>query len=235
MLKKASPTSLTPTSRQKPSVNASPVVQQESTETIDIQQEINHIEELILDSTHIPFVGKTIVDEDIILQQLDLVRLNLPDAFVRANSILERKEKIIEDAENYARGIIEEAQRRAAQILDQLGIIQQAQREAAQIRAEVQQECEAIQRNTIAEIKYLRAQADQELSQMRQMTITECQDLQEGADQYADGVLTHIEQELAQMLNVVRNGRQQLYQNSPVRNSNSRIKDPPSTRNRMGS
>ena len=232
MLKKASNVPLTTVPKKKASVTVSPVVQQVP-DTIDIQQEINHIEELILDSTHIPFIGKTIVDEEMILQQLDLVRLNLPDAFDKANAIIDRKQKIIEDAENYARGVIEEAQRRAAQILDQLGIIQQAQREAAQIRGEVQQECETIQRNTIAEIKYLRAQAEQELSQMRQITMTECQDLQEGADQYADGVLTHIEQELGQMLNIVRNGRQQLYENSPVRNSNSRIKDPPGTKNRM--
>lgn len=232
MLKKADNVPLSPKGKKKPSVTVAPVVQP-PTDTIDIQQEIHHIEDLILEGTHIPFIGKTIVDEDLVLHQLDVVRLNLPEAFAKANAILERKEKIIEDAKTYADSIIDQAQRQAAQILDQLGIIQQAQREAAQIRAQVQQECESLQRNTIAEIKYLRSQAEQELAQIRQMTITECQDLQEGADQYADGVLTHIEQELSQMLTVVRNGRQQLYQNSPVRNSNSRIKDPPGTINRM--
>jgi hypothetical protein len=38
----------------------------------------------------------------------------------------------------------------------------------------------------------------------------ECDDIQNGADDYADAVLTSIEQQLTEMLRVIRNGRQQL-------------------------
>ena len=106
---------------------------------------------------------------------------------------------------------MEAAERRADQILDEMGIIQQAELEANQIRKRVQQECEAIQEQTLAEIERMRLQTQQELEQMRQMALTECEDIQNGADDYADAVLNSIEQQLNDMLRVIYNGRQQLH------------------------
>jgi hypothetical protein len=45
---------------------------------------------------------------------------------------------------------------------------------------------------------------------MRHMALEECEDIQNGADDYADAVLNSIEQQLSEMLRVIRNGRQQL-------------------------
>ncbi|HBE16501.1 MAG TPA: hypothetical protein DDW51_02520, partial [Cyanobacteria bacterium UBA11367] len=97
-----------------------------------------------------------------------------------------------------------------AQILDEMGIVQRAEMEAARIRQEVQQECEGIHQETLAEIDRLRRQAQQELLQMREQALAECDDIQNDADDYAEAVLLNLEQQLNDMLRVVRNGRQQL-------------------------
>ena len=183
---------------------------------IDIQRELNRIEEILFDSLHIPLTGRTLVDEETLLAQLDLVRENLPIAFEDAEKIVRQREEILLQAEEYAQEIMEAAERRAEQILDEMGLIQQAEFEANQIRKQVQQECEVIQEQTRAEIERMRLQAQQELEQMRQIALEECDDIQNGADDYADAVLNSIEQQLTEMLRVIRNGRQQLQPEPPL-------------------
>ncbi|MEP0857982.1 ATP synthase F0 subunit B [Trichocoleus sp. DQ-U1] len=183
--------------------------------SVDIQRELDRIEEMILDSTRIPLTSLRLVDENPLLDQLDLVRINLPPAFQEAEEIVRQKEEILLQAEDYAQQIIETAERRADQILDEMGLIRQAEREAQAIRQAVQQECDAIQEQTIAELERMRLQAQQDLEQMRSLALQECEDIQNGADDYADQVLTNIEQQLNDMLKVIRNGRQQLQNDAP--------------------
>jgi F0F1-type ATP synthase membrane subunit b/b' len=199
---------------------------------LDIQQELSHLEEMILESPRLPLTGKTLVDEEQVLEQLDLVRLSLPKAFQRAEEILKQKQEIMAQAERYAQDLVEQAKRRAAQILDESGIIQHAQLEAQQIRQQLQQECEATRSQvvaevnqlqhqtqkdcetarsqTIAEITQLRNQVTQEVNAMRSQAINECEEMLQGADLYAERVLKSIEQQLNDMMRVIRNGRQQL-------------------------
>ncbi|OCR02775.1 hypothetical protein BCD67_18100 [Oscillatoriales cyanobacterium USR001] len=177
---------------------------------VDIQRELNRLEEIILDSPRIPLTRRTLVDEEQLLDQLDLVRLNLPIAFQEADLILRHKDELIQEAELYAQEIIELAEQRASELLNEMGLIQQAKIEADQLRLQVQLDCEAIQQATIAEIEQIRYQAQQELEEMRARAIAECEEIQNGADDYADRALDNIEQQLTEMLRVIRNGRQQL-------------------------
>jgi F0F1-type ATP synthase membrane subunit b/b' len=177
---------------------------------VDIQRELNKLEELILDSPRIPLSRRTLIDEEQILDQLDLIRVNLPAAFQEATEIVRHKEEIYLEAEQYAQEIVESAERRAAQILDEMGLIRHAELEVKQIRQRVQQECEAAQEQTMADIERMRRQAQQELEEMHQQAIAECEEIQAGADNYADRVLRDMEQQLAEMIRVIRNGRQQL-------------------------
>lgn len=183
---------------------------------IDIQQEMNVLEELILDSPRIPLMGKTIVDEEQILDQLDLIRLNLPDAFDRAQTIIAQKDAILSEAEDYARQIAAMAEQRAAHILDETGIIQQAEREAQQIRKQIQQECEALHQQTLQEIEQLQNQARQEYEARRREALEEQTAIQEEADRYADNILGDLEQRLGEMMRVVKNGRQQVNKPSAI-------------------
>lgn len=170
---------------------------------------------MILDSPRIPLSRRTLIDEEQFLDQLDLVRLSLPEAFHEAEEIVRQKDEILVQAEQYAQEMIEAAEQRAAQIMNESGIIRQAELEAQQIRQQVQQECEAAQQQTIAEIERTRRQAQQDLEEMQRLAIEECEDIQAGADQYADKVLRDMEAQMAEMMRIIRNGRQQLQINQP--------------------
>lgn len=187
------------------------------TRGVDIQRELNRLEELILDSPRVPFSRRTLIDEEQILDQLDVIRLHLPPAFQEAIEIVRHKDEIYLEAEQYAQEMVEAAERRAAQLLDEMGLIRQAELEVKQIRHRVQQECEVAQEQTIADIERMRRQAQQDLEDLRQMTLAECEDIQAGADAYADRVLKDMENQLAEMIRVIRNGRQQLEPQPPPR------------------
>ncbi len=187
----------------------------------DIQQELARLQEIIYESFHIPVSRWTIIDEDKVLEQLEFTGTKIPEAIRQALRVLEQEQEILANAEAYAQRIIQQAQQEAAEILDESGIIQQAQHEANQIRQQVQSECEALQAQTMAEIEQQRQVANGEMQQLYQKSVAEAQQIQEGADEYADAVLTRLEQELGEMLGVVRNGRQQLYDHSAQRQGNT--------------
>jgi F0F1-type ATP synthase membrane subunit b/b' len=176
----------------------------------DLQRELDRLEEMILDNPRLPLTRRTLVDEDRLLNQLDLVRMNLPEAFEKAIELLRQRQEILSEAEEYAQKILLSAKQRAAQIEDEMGIVQRAQAEAHQIQQQVQQECEAMQRQALSEIEQMRYAAQRELQEMLQRTQAECVQIQNGADEYADRVLGNIEHQLSEMLHIVRNGRQQL-------------------------
>ena len=186
-----------------------------SSAAIDIQRELNRLEEMILDSPRIPLTRRTLVDEEQLLDQLDLIRLNLPSAFQESDIIVRHKDEILQEAEEYAQEIIAAAEQRAAQILNEMGLVQQARTEADQLRQQVQLECETLQQQTLTEIEQIRYRVQQEIEEMRSRTVAECEEIQNGADDYADHVLGSIEQQLNEMMRVIRNGRQQINGNNP--------------------
>ncbi len=182
-------------------------------ETLDIQGELNRLEELFIDSRH--FFRWALVHEDDFLDQLDLVREHLPEAFRQAEDLLRQRDDLLAQAEEYAQKIVEDAERRATQLINDNVILRQAEYEAQQLRSQLQTECDAAQDKTIGEIEQMRQRAQQDLEGMRQMGLQEAEEIQRGADEYADSVLRDMEAQMSDMLRVVRNGRQQLKINQP--------------------
>ncbi len=176
--------------------------------SVDIQGELERLKEVLLDSPRL--FGRTLVIEDQLLDQIELVQLNLPEAFHEAEEIVRHKEEILLHAEQYAQEMIESAERRAAQIMNEMGILRQAEMEAQQIRQRVQQDCASAQEQQITELERLRRQTQKELEEMQRLALAECEEIQAGADEYADRVLKEMEFQLTEMMRVIRNGRQQL-------------------------
>ncbi|QYX31791.1 DivIVA domain-containing protein [Sphaerospermopsis torques-reginae] len=177
---------------------------------VDILQELNRLEDMILAGLQIPLTGRTLIDEDKVLEQLDFVRVSLPSVFQEAAELLQNKEEIMLEAEEYGQQVVEAAQAKRAQILADSDIIRQAERETEQLRRKVQQECDAMMQDTLAEIERKKRACMQELEEMRQNAIAQAQEIEDGADQYADNVLENIEQDLQEMLRIITNGRLQL-------------------------
>ncbi|MEA5598622.1 DivIVA domain-containing protein [Rivularia sp. UHCC 0363] len=190
---------------------SSPPAQHSQSGSVDIQQELNRLEEIILTSFRVPLTRRTLVDEEKLLEQLDFIRLSLPDAFQQAVLIIQHKEEILLEAEAYGQQMVEAAQAKRAQVLNESDIIRQAEQQTQLLSRQVQQECEQMMQETVDEIDRKRRACQQEIEEMRRLAMEEAEQIAQGADQYADNVLEHMEQELNESLKIIRNGRQQLY------------------------
>jgi flavodoxin len=165
----------------------------------ELQKKLEQLEDLILEGVHIPLTGMIIVDEQKILNQLELIKTNLPTVLATAIEITSHKQEILQEATNYARNLVESAQAQANQILNESAIIRKAELAAAKIRFQTEQEC-----------RKLKQQTQEEIKQWRQYATTECQEIQAETDDYADAVLGNLEEQLKDMLGVIGKGRQQL-------------------------
>lgn len=182
----------------------------ETVKRLDIQQSLNVLEELILESPRVPFSGRTLVDEDQLLEQLDRIRLNLPTVFQEATQIVQQRDRIISDAHQYGQDMMDAAEQEAARRVDDLGIVQQAENEARQVKQSLEQDCETLRSQTRAEIEQWQSAAEQYWDENRQRNEDECIALRQDADAYAAEVLQTLEQKLSDMMRVVRNGRSTL-------------------------
>jgi vacuolar-type H+-ATPase subunit H len=166
----------------------------------NLEIELDALEELIINSTHVPLTEFIVIDRAIILYQLNQIKEHLPVDLATALTIANRKQQIISEAENYAAALVKSAQEKASQILHDSTILRQAELDGAKIRLKTEQECEHLKKATLDEMR-----------ELHQNAIAESQAIQQGADDYADSVLGDMEQKIQQMLLVIQNGRQQLH------------------------
>ncbi|MBE9078718.1 hypothetical protein IQ241_15680 [Romeria aff. gracilis LEGE 07310] len=181
-----------------------------ASERFNLPQELDRVEEILLDSPRLPLTGRTLVSEDEVLDQLDIVRVNLPSAFQEATQIVQQRDAILTEAEQYAQEIVTRAEKQAATILNELTIIRQAEQQAQQIRLQTEQECESLRSRTVAEIEQFQNQSRQEWEEAQRKALSDRQAIKEDADTYADQILEGMERQFIEMLHVLRNGRQQI-------------------------
>jgi hypothetical protein len=182
---------------------------------IDIQQALNKLEEIILASPRVPFTGRTLIDEDQLLDQLDAIRLNLPPAFGQAVQVLQQRQDLIADAERYVQELLAMAEQQSAQILDELGILKQAEEMAQHLKAQTQADCDQLRNQVVGELQRMQQQAQQEWQVQHQQALAEQTMIQQEADAYADQVLSQVEKQLSEMLRIIQNGRNQLQPSPP--------------------
>jgi molecular chaperone DnaK (HSP70) len=203
----------------------------ETVKRLDIQQSLNVLEELILESPRVPFSGRTLVDEDQLLEQLDRIRLNLPTVFQEAIQIVQQHDRIIHQANQYAQEMMEAAEQEAARRVDDLGIVQQAESQARQVKQQLEQDCDALRSQTRSEIEQWQNAAEQYWEETRRTTEDECLNLRQDADAYAADVLHSLEQKLSDMMRIVRNGRSALPPGSGTVETTARTQEATSAKN----
>jgi cell division septum initiation protein DivIVA len=177
-------------------------------ESLGVFSAIELLEEKILNSPRVPLTGKTMVNEEELLEQLDLIRLKLPEVILTAQEILQYKQQITIEAQQQVQQTIIEANRRADRITNELGIIELSKHEANQIRQAAMDECDRFRQQTISE-----------LAQMRREAMAECQQIQSGADEYADRVLHDMQSQFTDILQTVQRGRKRLERDAIARNN----------------
>ena len=145
----------------------------------------------------LPLLGYySVVKKDTVTNLLDKLYAALPDEIKEARSLLRRKDELQYEAQQKAEKIVADAQGEANRLLSESDLLRAVQREAEKIKEQVIADCEEIKRKALEEAEAIRAQANDEANRTK-----------DGASVYAEQLLANLEQNLAQMQEIVKNGQ----------------------------
>lgn len=105
---------------------------------IDVLQLLDDLEEIIGAGWPVPGVGRAMVDVDKATEIIESIREHLPAEMQSAREMVAERQAVMEQAEQEARGIVEDAQRHAAELVQQEGIYKTAERQARAILDQAQ-------------------------------------------------------------------------------------------------
>lgn len=101
----------------------------------NIEMLIADLENLISSGKKAPFSANDVVlNRNYALEMVDRIKQSLPEIIKEAQYIKQENERIKADAINYAQKTVQQAEKRAEELLDQNEIIARAQEEAENIR-----------------------------------------------------------------------------------------------------
>ena len=207
--------SVTKTSKKSSTVVPDVKLSRSTSQGLDLQKQLQRLEEMIvMEGMKLPMTNRTVFNDEQLLSQLLIIEKSIPVSITEAETILDDREDILNQAHQKAQDIVKQAEKRAAQIANELTIIKQAEMEAQQLRSQVQEEVEKIRRQNFSEIERVRRQTQQEIDAMRKTAQMERQQLHQESDRYADSVLQDLEQNLGGMVKVIQNGRKHLQSKS---------------------
>ena len=149
-----------------------------------------------LDKGFSPFGYYSVVKKDTVTDLLDRLYAALPDEIKEARALLRRKDELQYEAQHKAEKIIADAQGEANRLLSESDILRSVQKEAEKIKEQVIASCEEIKRKAMEEADAIRTQA-----------IDEANRIKDGSSAMAEQILAGLEQNLAQMQEIVKNGQ----------------------------
>ncbi len=110
---------------------------------MDILQLIDRLEELFNEGKAIPFTHTVAVDEDRMLDIIDQMRIAIPEEVKKAQQLLSQRDRIMAQAQEEANRTIELAREKADGLITKDGVVQEAQRRAEQIVGQARADAEA--------------------------------------------------------------------------------------------
>lgn len=126
---------------------------------------LDRLQEVVESAPKIPLSGRSLVDEDEILDLVAKIRTALPEEMRRADALSSERDRILEDGQRRAERIIAQAEEQAARLLRESEIIQLAQREAERIVTEAQEQAYQLGSDARAYAKQLLEMLQKSLSE----------------------------------------------------------------------
>jgi len=110
---------------------------------MDILQLIDRLEELFNDGKPIPFTHNVSVDEDRMLDIIDQMRIAIPEEVKKAQQLLSQRDRVMAQAQEESNRTLDLAREKAEGLITKDTIVQEAQRRAEQILAQARADAEA--------------------------------------------------------------------------------------------
>ena len=111
---------------------------------MDILQLIDRLEELFNESKSIPLTRNVMVDEDRMLDIIDQMRIAIPEEVKKAQQLLGQRDRVLAQAQEEANRTLEIARQKSDQLVGKDIVVQEAQRRADQILTQARAEAEGI-------------------------------------------------------------------------------------------
>lgn len=106
---------------------------------------LDRLQEVVESAPKIPLAGRSLVEEDEVLDLIMKIRNALPEEVRRAEALSSERERIIEDSQRKAERIIAQAEEHASRLLRESEIIKLAQQEADRIVEEAKQKANELE------------------------------------------------------------------------------------------
>jgi F0F1-type ATP synthase membrane subunit b/b' len=114
---------------------------------MDILHLIDRLEELFNESKVFPLTRNVMVDEDKMLDIIDQMRIAIPEEVKKAQQIIAQKDRFLAQAQEEANRTVDIARQKADDLVHRDVIVQEAQRRAEQIVAQARADAEATRRD----------------------------------------------------------------------------------------
>jgi vacuolar-type H+-ATPase subunit H len=111
---------------------------------MDVLSLINEIEDIIEDANTVPFSKKIVLDSEELLEIIKEIRIQLPDEIKQATWIKDERQRILADAQKDADNIINEAEYKLEELIDEEKISQMAKKRAEEIINKAQENAKEI-------------------------------------------------------------------------------------------
>ena len=138
---------------------------------MDILHLVDRLEELFNESRSVPFTHSVIVDEDLMLDIIDQMRVSIPVEIKKAQQLLAQKDRILAQAQEEANRTLALAREKSESVVERDSIVQAAQARAEQIIAQAKVDIENTKREAddyvLDTLSKLELELDRSLSQVR--------------------------------------------------------------------
>jgi DNA repair exonuclease SbcCD ATPase subunit len=111
---------------------------------MDILHLIDRLEELFNNSRPIPLTHNVIVDEDKFLDIIDQMRISVPEEVKKAQQVFSQKDRVMAQAQEEATRTLQLAREKADSLVEKEMLVQDAQRRSGQIIDQARVEAENI-------------------------------------------------------------------------------------------
>lgn len=105
---------------------------------MEILEILDELEEKVEQAFNIPILNKSLIDKEVLLADIEDIRLKLPEDLKQAKWVKEERKRIITEAQTEAEGIIKAAEEKAGELVNEHEITKKAYDQANEIIASAQ-------------------------------------------------------------------------------------------------
>lgn len=154
---------------------------------MDLETILNNLENLVINSSRVPFSNKRIIEEDDLADIVDMLKQAIPAEIKKSRQILQERDKILERARIEGDEHISRTKEYSRTLIEKEEIFEQAKRESAELK-----------KNSFEESSRLLEKAQIESEEIIKAAHEQSEKIKEEAHEYVADMLDYVQQTVQQ-------------------------------------